>query len=61
MAKSELIEKLKEFDGLCLSLDSFNLIMQRNRLLYDAEDLVNKYGDILLNRNWGERFFVLDP
>jgi succinate dehydrogenase flavin-adding protein (antitoxin of CptAB toxin-antitoxin module) len=60
-AKSELVEKLKEFRGLCLSLDAFGLYMQKARLYNDAGELVNSYGDILLNPNWQERFFRFDP
>ncbi|MDO8508782.1 MAG: hypothetical protein Q7S27_03805 [Nanoarchaeota archaeon] len=61
LAKDELVEKLKEFDGPCLSLDAFELYMQCTGIRLNANALVSNYGDILLNPNWPERFFRFDP
>ena len=60
-AASELVEKLKEFEGPCLSFDTLSLSVQRTGVLRDAAKIVNNYGDILLNPNWQERFFRFDP
>ena len=60
-AKSELIERLKEFKGPCLSSDARIIMRQTCKLCEDSPSLIAKYGDILLNPNWRQRFFMLDP
>lgn len=60
-AKAEVVERLKGFNGRCLSLDAHSLHTQHWKLLHDAGLLVNNYGDILLNPDWKERFFRYDP
>ncbi len=59
--KSELIETLKEVDGPCLSFDAGNIMSQERTLFGDAEDLIQGYGDILANKDWRERYLLLDP
>ena len=60
-AESELIEKLKEVDGPCLSLDAPSLFGQIVNLYQDAPMLIAKYGDILRGPAWQTRLFRLDP
>lgn len=62
-AKKDLIEKLKEYDGPCLSLDAPELHSQMWRLYnYDnATTLIGKYGDIIKDPLWQTKFFKLDP
>ncbi|MCH7850421.1 MAG: hypothetical protein IH845_02150 [Nanoarchaeota archaeon] len=60
-AKSDLIGKLKEVDGPCLSFDTPDLINQSIGLSNVADNLINNYGDILMDPNWSRRFFRLDP
>ena len=59
--KADLIERLKEIGGPCLSFDAPELFFQNNRLYEDASELIQKYGDILLNPVWRTRLFRLDP
>jgi len=63
--KATLIDKLKEFRGPCLSLDAPS-IMNQVRGVYDtADELVGKYGDILVPLLqipiWKTRLFRFDP
>jgi len=60
-AKSQLIERLKQVDGPCLSLDAASIMSQIGRLYNDAAELVQKYGDALPHSNWRERLFKRDP
>jgi len=60
-AKSELVEKLKEVDGPCLSLDAHPLLKQVGRMYSDASELIQKYGDILKDPAWKTKFFRFDP
>lgn len=60
--KSELIEKLKEVDGPCLSLDAPNIFRQMINLYYNAPEIVQKYGNILSSPStWKTRLFIFDP
>jgi len=60
-AKSELVEKLKEVDGPCLSLDAPEIYRQMVRLYSNAPRLIERYGDILKYPEWKTRLFRLDP
>jgi len=60
-AKSALIEKLKEVDGPCLSLDAPCLLQQVIDIYQDSSELIRRYGDILKSPMWRTRFFRLDP
>ncbi len=60
-AQAKLVDKLKEFDGPCLSYETHTYYQQFWKLFGDAQNIVNSYGDILLNPNWQERFFRYDP
>ncbi|MBS3080300.1 hypothetical protein J4221_02425 [Candidatus Pacearchaeota archaeon] len=60
-AELALVERLKQTDGPCLSMDSFNLLAQWVITFNNARYLVENYGDILLDKNWKRRFFRYDP
>lgn len=60
-AKSELVEKLKEVDGPCLSLDAPEIYRQMVGLYSNAPRLIRRYGDILKYPEWETRLFRLDP
>ncbi len=60
-AKADLVERLKEVDGPCLSFDAPQIYEQMQRLYEDAPELIQKYGDILISPNWKTRVFRLDP
>jgi hypothetical protein len=60
-AKFQLIEKLKQFDGSCLSLDVKSIMSQFCGLYDNAPWLVEKYGDVLPGSIWRQRLFKRDP
>ena len=60
-AKADLVEKLKEVEGPCLSFDAPGLYEQFARLYVDAPKLIEEYGDVLKNPMWRARLFKLDP
>jgi len=60
-AKADLVERLKEVEGPCLSFDAPGLYEQFTRLYDDAPKLIREYGDILRNPMWRKRLFKLDP
>ncbi len=60
-AKSELVEKLKDTDGPCLSLDAPDIYRQMMCLYSDAPELIQTYGDVLHSSIWKKRLFRLDP
>lgn len=60
-AKSELVEKLKEVDGPCLSLDAPEIYRQMVGLYSNAPRLIERYGDVLKSPMWETRLFRLDP
>ncbi len=60
-AKTDLIKKLKEIEGPCLSYDAPVLFNQMFRLYAKSQVLIQNYGDILKQPNWKTRFFRLDP
>ena len=60
-AKYYLVEKLKEVDGPCLSFDAPEIFIQMWELFYHAQELIQKYGDVLKTPDWKTRFFRLDP
>lgn len=59
--KKKFVDELKEFEGPCLSYDARNIYCQFYRLAKDANTLANRYGDILVNPIWTEKFFRIDP
>ena len=60
-AKADLVERLKEVEGPCLSFDAPGLYGQFARLYSDAPELIRSYGDVLKNPRWRKRLFKLDP
>ncbi|MBI2110634.1 hypothetical protein HYT51_02545 [Candidatus Woesearchaeota archaeon] len=58
--KSELVERLKSFDGPCLSRDVPQLIDQVLNLTYFAKNIVLSYGDVLTPL-WRSKLFRFDP
>lgn len=59
-ARSELVERLKEVGGPCLSLDAHSVLSQHVGLFEKAPGLIAQYGDVLMNPDWRARFFKLD-
>jgi len=60
--KSQLVERLKEVEGPCLSLDVPGIINQTASLSNHAPYLVRDYGDVLVNPGeWRKRLFKFDP
>nr|MBI4157014.1 hypothetical protein [Candidatus Woesearchaeota archaeon] len=60
-AKADLVERLKEVDGPCLSFDAQVIYHQMMNLFGKAPKLIQKYGDVLKSPMWQTRFFRLDP
>lgn len=60
-AKADLVERLKEVDGPCLSFDAPKMFEQMVALYDDAPKLIEKYGDVLRSPMWKTRLFRLDP
>ncbi len=60
-AKADLVEKLKEVEGPCLSFGTPQLLQQMASLYVNASELIRNYGDVLKFPNWRTRFFSLDP
>lgn len=60
-AKSQLVEKLKEVDGPCLSFDALDICVQMWNLYINASRLIERYGDVLKSPMWRTRLFRLDP
>lgn len=57
-AKSQLVERLKDIEGPCLSLDTLDIYRQMTKLYTDAPELIQKYGDVLKSP-WKTRLFKL--
>lgn len=60
-AKIDLVERLKEVDGPCLSFDAPRIYKQMIGLYLNASELIQNYGDILKSPMWQTRLFRLDP
>ena len=60
-AKTDIVEKLKEVRGPCLSFDASGLLSSASSLYDKSTKLIQEYGDILTSPNWQTRFFKLDP
>jgi len=60
--QSELIERLKEVDGPCLSYDVPEIHGQFWKVYNNSKRLIDNYGDVLVNPGeWEKRLFKLDP
>jgi len=59
--KAKLIEVLSKHDGSCLSYEAQRIMEQVGTLTCDGPNRIGPVADVVLDRNWHEKLFSLDP
>jgi hypothetical protein len=59
--KAKLVEVLAKHEGPCLSYEAHRIMAQIERLMDDAPGRIGPVADIVLNKNWHDKLFSLDP